>query len=85
MEHHHLSEEERIKVSAQVDYFITIIEHRYGLTATEAAELLRWARAQRERNAKFVQGGALSLIGLVITAIAISLVEGIKAFFTRTQ
>ena len=79
----HLTEEERVRVSAQVDYFVSIIEHRYGISANEATELLRWARTQRERNQKLAQGGALSLIGLVITAIAISLVEGIKQFFGR--
>lgn len=80
---HHLTEEERYKAALQVEHFIHILETRYGISATEATELLRWARAQRERNQKLAQGGALSLIGLVITAIAISLVEGVKAFFAR--
>ena len=79
---HHLSEEERLKAQLQVDAFIHLLETRYSLSASEAVELLRWAKAQRERNTKLVQGGALSLIGLVITAIAISLAEGIKQFFT---
>jgi hypothetical protein len=78
---HHLSEEERIRVAIQVDHFIAVLETRYGISVNEATELLRWAKAQRERNQKLVQGGALSLIGLVITAIAISLVEGIRSWF----
>jgi hypothetical protein len=78
---HHLSEEDRIRVAVQVDHFIAVLETRYGISVNEATELLRWAKAQRERNQKLVQGGALSLIGLVITAIAISLVEGIRSWF----
>jgi hypothetical protein len=78
---HHLTEEERMRVAIQVDHFIAVLETRYGISVNEATELLRWAKAQRERNQKLVQGGALSLIGLVITAIAISLVEGIRSWF----
>lgn len=70
-----------MRVAIQVDHFIAVLETRYGISVNEATELLRWAKAQRERNQKLVQGGALSLIGLVITAIAISLVEGIRSWF----
>jgi len=75
---HHLSDEERIKVQMQVDHFLTVIETRYGISVNEATELLRWARAQRERNAKLAQAGAISLIGLIVTALAMSVVEGVK-------
>ena len=80
---HHLSEEERIRVAIQVDHFIAVLETRYGISVNEATELLRWAKAQRERNQKLLQGGSLSLIGLIITAVAISLVEGIRSWFAR--
>ena len=80
---HPLSDEERVKVAVQVDHFIHILEMRYGISVNEATELLRWAKAQRERNQKLLQGGSLSLIGLIITAVAISMVEGIRSWFSR--
>jgi hypothetical protein len=75
---HHLSDEERAKVQMQVDHFLTVIETRYGISVNEATELLRWARAQRDRNTKLAQAGAISLIGLIVTALAMSVVEGVK-------
>jgi hypothetical protein len=80
---HHLSDEERIKVQMQVDHFLTVIETRYGISVNEATELLRWARAQRERNSKLAQAGAISLIGLIVTALAMSAVEGIKSWLNH--
>ena len=75
---HHLSDEDRVRVQMQVDHFLTVIETRYGISVNEATELLRWARAQRDRNNKLAQAGAISLIGLIVTALAMSVVEGVK-------
>ena len=75
---HHLSDEERVKVQMQVDHFLTVIETRYGISVNEATDLLRWAKAQRDRNNKLAQAGAISLIGLIVTALAMSVVEGVK-------
>jgi len=75
---HQLSEEDRIRVQMQVDHFVTVLELRYGISANEATDLLRWARSQRERNAKLAHAGAISLIGMIVTALALSVVEGVK-------
>jgi hypothetical protein len=80
---HHLSEDEKYRVQIQVDHFLQIIETRYGISAQEASELLRWARSQRERNARLGQAGAFSLIGLVITALGISIAEGVREWFRK--
>ena len=75
---HHLSDEDRVRVQMQVDHFLTVIETRYGISVNEATDLLRWAKAQRDRNNKLAQAGAISLIGLIVTALAMSVVEGVK-------
>lgn len=80
---HQLSDEEKYRIQVQVDHFIHVLETRYGITAQEATELLRWARAQRDRNGKLAQGGALALIGLIVTALTMSMLEGIKEWFRR--
>lgn len=78
-----MTDEERARAQIQVDHFIQVLETRYGISANEATELLRWARMQRERNAKLAQAGAFSLIGLVVTALGISIVEGVKEWLRR--
>jgi len=78
-----LSDDERARAQMQVDHFIHALETRYGISAGEATELLRWARSQRDRNAKLAQAGAFSLIGLVVTALGISIVEGVKEWLRR--
>lgn len=79
----HLTPDERYRIQEQVEHFIRALETRYGITAQEATDLLRWVRGQRSRNEKLAQGGALALIGLIVTALTMSMLEGIKEWFRR--
>jgi hypothetical protein len=83
-EHEHdLSPEERAKVHAQVEFFISVIERRYNMTANDVAEAVRWVGKARDRNARYAQAGAVSLIGMIATAGALSLWEGIKTWIRK--
>lgn len=84
---HGLSEHERAAVAQQVDYFIEVLSQRYGLTPMEVVETVRWVRDRKEFLARARMSGAMSLLGLVIAAMAVALWEGVKAMLnvqTRT-
>ncbi len=64
--------------AAIADRVVSLMEERHGIKLHEAVDLMRWAKAQRERNAKMLQGGSLSILGAIITGIAIALWEGFR-------
>ena len=81
--HHDLSAEERARVTMQVEYFVHLIERRYGMSANDVVEAVRYVGRVRERNSKFAQAGAVSIIGMVATAFVLSLCEGVKSWVKR--
>lgn len=80
---HTLPPEERMKVRAQVDHFVEVLENRYDITASEVIEAVKWVKERRDRAEKLSQAGAISLIGLIITAMAMSVVEGVKHWLSQ--
>jgi hypothetical protein len=81
---HELTSDERARVQVQVDHFITVLERRYGVKASDVIEAVHYVTRAKERNAKLGQAGAASLIGTIIMAAALSLWEGIK-YYARGQ
>ena len=75
----HLSEEEKVKVLAQVDYFIHIISTRYEVSPQEVIETVKWVKERKDFVSKFKSTGAVSLLGVALSALALALWEGIKA------
>lgn len=79
---HHLTPEERARVQMQVDHFIEILERRYGLEAADVVSAIRWVQDRKDRNDKLSNAGAIGLIGLIISSLAIGLMEAVKAWWT---
>lgn len=77
-----LSEQERLKVAAEVDYFLTVMLRRHGLAEDDLPEIvqsLRWLKEHREFMNKIQTGGTLSLIALLVSALAAAVWEGIRS------
>lgn len=64
----------------QVDLFVDLLAKRYGLEPREVVDAVRWVQAHKEYVARMKHGGMLSLVGIVITAAALAIWEGAKAF-----
>jgi len=64
--------------AAIADRVVQTLEDRHGIKVHEAVDLMRWAKAQRQRNANMLQGGSLAILGAIITGIAIALWEGFR-------
>jgi hypothetical protein len=80
-----LSAEDRQRVNAQVDHFIDVISRRYGIKPSEVIDTIVWVRERREFTAKVTMGGALAIIGILATALAFSMWEGIKHFLLNPR
>jgi len=77
-----LSVEDRQRVHAQVDHFIDIISHRYGIKPADVVDTIIWVRERRSFASKVTMGGALSIMGIIASAMVLSMWEGIKHFLT---
>lgn len=78
----HMSEEERAKVAAQVDYFVSVMMRRYGMTEEDVPKVLdslRWLREHRAFMQRIQTGGTLSLIALLVSALAAAVWEGMRS------
>lgn len=78
-----LSEDEKVKVAAQVDYFLELMSQRYDV---KPAEMLTLVQEMRERKAFYDRvkaTGLASLIGLVVTAIVLAVWEGLKSLIAQ--
>ena len=73
-----LSEDERRRVAAQVDYFIELVGKRYDVQPSEVLEAVRWVRERREFAGKLKSTGMMGVIGLMISSLAMALWEGLK-------
>ncbi len=73
----HLSEEEKLKVMLQVDHFVEIIEERSGLTFAEVVEVIKWSRNHKSFFDKLSTYSALTVIGILISALLYAVWKGI--------
>ena len=74
----HLNDEERAKVLAQVDYFVHILSERYDVSPHEVIDTIRWVRERKEFASKVKSTSAVSLLGILLSALALAIWEGIK-------
>lgn len=84
-EHYYLSDEEKRRVTLQVDYFLEMISSRYKIQPQEIMETVQWVRERKEFTSKLKTTGLLSILGIVISALALTLWEGVKALITGRQ
>lgn len=81
MSYHDLPEEEKIRVAAQVDYFIGVIMRRYGMRDEDLPDVvssLRWLKEHREFMHRVQQGGTLSILALLLSAMGAAIWQGVK-------
>jgi hypothetical protein len=81
----HLSDEERVKVLAQVDYFIHIISDRYDVSPQEVIDTVRWVKARKDLADKVKHTSMVSLLGIILSAMAYAVWEGLKALVVHKQ
>jgi hypothetical protein len=67
----------------QLEMVAEAFEKRYHMSFDELVEGARWARAARLRHEKITSGGIASLVGIIITAIAMAMWEGVKSWARR--
>lgn len=75
-----LSEEEKYRVTLQVDHFIEILSKRYGIDPNEVVEAVTWVRERKQFSDRFQTGAIISMISVLVGAILLSMWEGIKHF-----
>ena len=78
-----LSEEEKAKAAAQVDYFLTLLAKRYEVSPNEMAALVQEMRERKAFLDRVKATGLASLIGLVVTAIVLAVWEGLKSLIAQ--
>ena len=74
-----LSEEEKAKVAAQVDYFLSLMASRYDVKPAEMITLVQEMRDRKAFMDRVKATGLASLVGLVVTAIVLAVWEGLKS------
>jgi hypothetical protein len=78
-----LTDEERLRVGVQVEHFIDILSRRYGIEPQEIVEAVRWVQRRQIASDKLKQSGIVSILGVVVAALALSIWEGIKALIWK--
>ena len=78
-----LSEEEKARVAAQVDYFLQLMAKRYEVTPSEMVTLVQEMRDRRAFYDRVKSTGLVSLIGLVATAVMLAIWEGLKSLISQ--
>ena len=76
---HHLDDHQRAIVAMQVDVFVEILSKRYGVEPADVIEAVRFFKDRKRTMENFKHGSAITLLGIVASALALSLWEGIKA------
>jgi len=75
---HNLSDEEKYKVTLQVDHFIEILSARYGIDPTEVIEAVRWVRERKRFTDTIKNVTTFSIIGVLISALFLALWQGLN-------
>jgi hypothetical protein len=78
-----LSEEEKARVAAQVDYFLSLMAQRYDVKPSEMITLVQEMRERRAFYDRVKSTGLVSLVGLVATAIMLAIWEGLKSLISQ--
>lgn len=80
-----LSEEEKVRVAYQVDYFMDLIAKKYSINHDEVIEALRWVKERKDFSDKFKSTGLTTLLGVLVTAILFAMWEGLKTLLGRSS
>jgi len=81
-----LPDEAKIRVAAEVEYFISVLLRRYGLRETDIPEImesLRWLREHRVFMQRVQQGSTMSVLALLVAAMGTTLWAGVKSLVSR--
>lgn len=73
-----LSDEEKYRVTLQVDHFIELLSKRYGIQPSEVVDAVQWVRNHKSIETKVQFGAVLSIISVVVGAALVALWEGLK-------
>ena len=73
-----LTEEEKYRVTLQVDHFIEILSKRYGINPHEVIEAVKWVKSHQSIESKVSFGAMVSVVGVIVGAVLMALWEGIK-------
>jgi hypothetical protein len=73
-----LSEEEKYRVTLQVDHFIDLLSKRYGIHPTEVIDAIQWVRDHKSIETKVQFGAMISVVSVLIGALLMALWEGVK-------
>lgn len=76
-------EKEKLKAALEVDIFLEILTKRYGLEIKDVVDTVRWVQEHRDFIASLRRAGAISFLGIIVSAMLLALWEGIKALITR--
>jgi hypothetical protein len=80
MEPHHLSEEDKYKVTLQVDHFIELLSARYGIEPNEVIDAVKWVRERKKFTDSIQNASTIAFIGAMVSAILFALWQGIIHF-----
>ena len=78
-----LSDEDKTRVTLQVDHFIEILAIRYGLHPNDVVDAVKWVREHRTLDEKIKASGIVALIGIIVGALVLALWEGLKHFMVN--
>lgn len=70
---------DRVRAAIIADLVIERLGERFGISADEVVESLRWVREHREFVTQLKRGGLKSIVSLLLTAAAIAIWEGVKS------
>jgi len=77
-----LTEEEKYRVTLQVDHFIDLLSKRYGIQPAEVVEAFKWVKNHQSIENKLSLGATFSVIGVLVGALMMALWEGIRHFLS---
>lgn len=77
-----ISDEERARLMIQADRLIEILATRYGVDPHEVVDAVRWVQEHKDWASKMRSAGSMGLITILLSALGISLWEGIKSLIT---
>jgi hypothetical protein len=83
MDHHALSDEEKYKVTLQVDHFIEILSQRYGIEPTEVIDAVKWVRERKKFSEAVQNATTISFLGVLISAFLFALWQGVVHFLAE--
>ncbi len=78
-----LNDDELRKVAAQVEYFVSLLADRYKVEPDEVIEAAKWVREHKEFLRKIKTTGVISILGLLVSSLAMAAWEGVKAMVSR--